>query len=290
MSTYNGGCYIKQQLKSIYNQSFKDFTLYIRDDGSTDTDFLSLLQSLQKQYGFYLYMEENVGFLRSFVKLLKKTTEDIVAFADQDDIWLEDKLEHGISWFDCNDRCDMPMLFHAAYDCIDMDNHIVGHFYFPDIQYDFRRSITENHYSGFAMMINRKLRDMMLLGNVDNIDYHDWWAAMIVQAFGYAHSDSKVCALHRVHGDNVTTYNLKTRVIWLCKVLTEESEIHKRSKEFERCFGTKLNVQNKKVLDMFTCAHYNLTYAIKKGLSLKRWRPVLSSEIAMRVLMLIGKV
>ena len=36
MSTYNGQEYLKQQLKSIQDQSFANWRLYIRDDGSND--------------------------------------------------------------------------------------------------------------------------------------------------------------------------------------------------------------------------------------------------------------
>ena len=37
LSTYNGEAYLKDFLDSISVQSFKDYTLYIRDDGSNDS-------------------------------------------------------------------------------------------------------------------------------------------------------------------------------------------------------------------------------------------------------------
>ena len=290
MSTYNGGEYIEEQIKSIYEQSFRDFTLYVRDDGSTDIDFVKKLQQLQARYGFQLFLEENIGFLRSFMKLLQETTEELIAFADQDDIWLENKLLHGVEWFRYNNKCDVPILFHSAYDYVDNHDNIVGHFYFSNEHYDFRRSITENHYSGFSMLINCKLREMMLQGDVDGIDYHDWWAAMIVQAFGIGYSDKVVGALHRVHGENVTMFNMKTRIKWLKDCFVNESGIHLRAIEFKRCFGELLSAMDAEMLDIFAFSHYNFIYAIKKCFYLKRWRPMLSSEIMMRLLMLIGKV
>ena len=45
MSTYNGHEYIKEQIASILSQAYTDFTLFIRDDGSTD-DTVLILQSL----------------------------------------------------------------------------------------------------------------------------------------------------------------------------------------------------------------------------------------------------
>ena len=140
------------------------------------------------------------------------------------------------------------------------------------------------------MVINESLREYMLKGDWNKIGYHDWWAAMIVQAFGKSWSDERVTALHRAHGDNVTTFNMKTRLQWLRKTLVEESELHKRAVEFKRCFEKELKDKDKEMIALFSKERYNIWYALKKFFYPKRWRPVLSSEIVMRMLMLVGKV
>lgn len=290
LSAYNGDKYIEEQIASIYHQKYTDFQLYVRDDGSKK-EFVELLKKLQLKYGFELITGENMGFLKSFMFLLDYAEgAELYAFADQDDIWLEDKLQNAVSWFEQDKENKTPRLYHSAYDIIDDRHNVAGHFYFPNEGYDFRRSITENHYSGFAMVINAKLREYMLKGDCDQIGYHDWWAAMIVQAFGQGWSDDRVTALHRVHGDNVTAFNMKTRLQWLKKSLLEESELHKRAVEFERCYKEELTPENRKIIQLFSARRYNLGYALKKCLYPGRWRPVLSSEIVMRFLMLIGKV
>ena len=215
---------------------------------------------------------------------------DLYAFSDQDDIWLETKLETAEQWFEKQDLGDsIPLLYHSAYDLVEEEKK-VGHFYFPDTGYDFRRSITENHFSGFSMVINRKMREMMLQGDCNQIGYHDWWAAMIAQAFGKSYSDAKTEAEHRVHGDNVTTFNIKTRLKWLKKNLCETSEIKKRSCEFERCFKNIMSDENIQTLTMFTQKKYSLRVSLKKAFYPKRWRPVIASEITVRLLMLLGRV
>ena len=45
MSTYNGQTFLEEQINSILNQTFSDFTLYIRDDGSSD-DTVSIIEGL----------------------------------------------------------------------------------------------------------------------------------------------------------------------------------------------------------------------------------------------------
>ena len=47
LSTYNGGKYLKEQLDSILSQSFNDFKVLVRDDGSTDNT-VAILKEYEK--------------------------------------------------------------------------------------------------------------------------------------------------------------------------------------------------------------------------------------------------
>lgn len=309
LSAYNGKQYIQRQIESIYDQTFHDFQLYIRDDGSDDKQFKELLKELQQKYGFVLIEGHNLGFVKSFMTLLGEVKDEIYyAFADQDDIWLPDKLRYAVEWMEQESSKyireqyvigtqvvgniveQVPLLYHSAYDIIDNEGKVTGHFYFPNEGYDFRLSITENHYSGFGMVINRKMREMMLKGQSDQIGYHDWWAAMIATGIGCGYFDGRVTALHRAHGKNVTTFNMGTRLRWLKNSLLSEHEIRKRVFEFNRCFGRQLTEGNCKILKLFCTDKYSLRLALKKCFYPKRWRPILSSELVIRFLMLIGKI
>ena len=291
MSTYNGGEYIATQIKSIYRQNYKDFELIIRDDGSAP-EFREKLRALKEKYGFRLIEGENAGFLKSFRILLEQETDaELFAFSDQDDKWLPDKLRRAADWYEEHLREDVPQLFHGAYVNVDSDTgRVTEKFCFPETGYDFRRSITENHYSGFAMVVNRRMKEMMLQADFARVDYHDWWAGMIAHAFGEAYSDKKVTAGHRVHGDNVTTFNIRTRMKWLLHTLRTESDIRARCTEFLNCYGALMREEDKKMLCLFTDEKYNLPHALKKAFYPRRWRPLLSSELVMRFLMLLGRV
>lgn len=289
LSAYNGGEYIENQLKSIYGQVYNNIDVYVRDDGS-EADFVETLRKLSQQYGFELIEGHNLGFVGSFMELLERVDDaDLYSFADQDDIWLPEKLSQAVEWFDANGNEHIPQLYHGAYEVIS-DNRQSDRFYYSEKGYGFRRSITENHYSGFAMVINRKLREYMLRGNYDKIGYHDWWAGMIAKALGEAYSDNRIIAKHISHGDNLTTFNLGTRLRWLRDNLINESDIHKRCIEFKSCFDKELSDDNRKTLDMFCGERYNLLTSIKKSIYPARWRPVWSSEIVIRMLMLVGRV
>lgn len=289
MSTYNGDDYIEEQIESIYQQTYSKIQLYVRDDGS-EPAFLEKLQTLQKKYKFSLLLGENVGFLKSFFMLLEQVEDaDYYAFADQDDIWLPQKISDAVKWMESNDNA-IPLLYHGAYEIRNSRREVTGCFKYSDDGYDFRRSITENHYSGFAMVVNRTMREKMLKVDQERIQYHDWWAANIALGLGKAHFSSTVCAIHRAHENNVTKITLGRRIAWFWNSLRQESEIHCRMTEFKRLFNDELSSENQKILNWFTDSRYCFGHALAKCFYPKRWRPVLSSEVTMRILMLLGKI
>ncbi len=100
MSSFNGENYIADQIDSILTQKKNNIKLYIRDDGSTDAT-RSIITEYSKRYSNVIFINEgdsnNVGFNRSFMLLLSKALVlepecELFAFADQDDIWMENKL------------------------------------------------------------------------------------------------------------------------------------------------------------------------------------------------------
>lgn len=96
MSTYNGERYVEEQISSIFNQDYDtskwQLKLYVRDDQSTDNT-QKIIQKLSVKYNISMDFDgPNLGFAKSFYKLLDNIIADYYFFADQDDIWLSNKL------------------------------------------------------------------------------------------------------------------------------------------------------------------------------------------------------
>ena len=94
MSTYNGEKYLKRQIESIIKQECVICNVIIRDDGSTD-ETKNVLEECANLYPGKIeyYLCENIGYKKSFLKLLEYAQEaDYYAFADQDDVWNKDKV------------------------------------------------------------------------------------------------------------------------------------------------------------------------------------------------------
>ena len=48
ISTYNGANFIEEQLDSIFSQTYQDFHVYVRDDGSTDNTVTIISEYVEK--------------------------------------------------------------------------------------------------------------------------------------------------------------------------------------------------------------------------------------------------
>ena len=95
MATYNGEKYLAEQLDSIINQTYHNWNLLIRDDNSTDRT-LEIIQDYQKKDNRIKLLKDNkgnLGIVKNFEELLKNSESEFIMFSDQDDIWIENKLD-----------------------------------------------------------------------------------------------------------------------------------------------------------------------------------------------------
>ena len=97
LATYNGEKYIREQIDSILNQTYKEFRLLISDDGSTDgtRDILNEYKAKDDRIEIFM-QEENLGVVKNFEFLLKKVEAKYYMFSDQDDIWKDEKIEKSL--------------------------------------------------------------------------------------------------------------------------------------------------------------------------------------------------
>ena len=93
LSTFNGGDFLEEQLKSIIKQKYQDWNLLIFDDCSSDNtvDILDYFSKIDSRIKFQIN-DKRLGPTYSFYNLLKNAKKDFLVFCDQDDIWSENKL------------------------------------------------------------------------------------------------------------------------------------------------------------------------------------------------------
>lgn len=110
MATYNGEQYLAEQLASIKGQTLLPSELVVSDDGSTDAT-LEIVEAFARTAPFpvtVLRNDKNLGFADNFLHAAEFCQCPLIAFADQDDVWLPDKLRRGAARI-CDDDSLLSM-------------------------------------------------------------------------------------------------------------------------------------------------------------------------------------
>jgi glycosyltransferase involved in cell wall biosynthesis len=95
MCTYNGALYLRDQLNSIAAQTCAPHELIICDDQSTD-ETRNIIRSFASYASFPVRLhvnESRLGVIHNFEQAIRRCAGDIIALADQDDVWREEKLQ-----------------------------------------------------------------------------------------------------------------------------------------------------------------------------------------------------
>ena len=98
IATYNGGKFLGEQLQSILCQLGKDDEVIISDDGSTDNTYLLVMSIQDNRIKFYKHKSDSFLLPHekatlNFENALKYAKGDYIFLSDQDDVWVENKVE-----------------------------------------------------------------------------------------------------------------------------------------------------------------------------------------------------
>lgn len=94
LCTYNGAKFLKEQLDSIVSQSIEPYEVIAQDDSSTDETMDILREYAQKHSYIKVFQNEKErGINNNFFSAIYRATGDFIAISDQDDIWMNNKLE-----------------------------------------------------------------------------------------------------------------------------------------------------------------------------------------------------
>ncbi len=94
MCTYNGESYLDEQLQSILEQTEPIDEIVICDDGSIDKTLSIIEKFIKAGTPIRLILnQKNLGYTRNFEKAICLCSGDIIFLADQDDIWMPEKVK-----------------------------------------------------------------------------------------------------------------------------------------------------------------------------------------------------
>ena len=200
MATYNGEKFIKEQLQSILKQIGTDDEIIISDDGSKD-DTLEIIKEIRDDR-IKIYINNGMhGFTRNFENALNNANGDIIFLADQDDIWLDNKVEKMLQILS---KCDM-----AISDCITInENHDViqeSRFKAFNIKSGFINHLIKSRYLGCCLAFNKKVLKASLPFPIrDDLVEHDIWLVAVAYKYFKVELINEPLIYYRRHGKNVS--------------------------------------------------------------------------------------
>lgn len=210
MSAYNGAKYIGEQLDSIVTQAKdRDATIYIRNDGSTDETASILKDYADKHNEVKVIIDDaaNVGASKSFLLATRECPEaDIYAYSDQDDVWIEGKLDAAI---DVLKDKETPTLWVSDYHVVDSNLNIIENKGMGEPCRDQLKALFYGHVPGCVMVFNQALMQEMRRLKIDEVRMHDVMALNVALLTGELIYDDRPFIKYRQHEANVLGYGHK---------------------------------------------------------------------------------
>ena len=209
LATYNGEKYLDLQIFSLVNQTYRDWCLYIHDDGSTDKTVEVIKKWVEKDSRIK-FIDDDVKHLgpgNNFIHLIPFVKNEFVCFCDQDDFWFENKLEKYVEKMSKMDNSIPQCKLFSAY--VWNTNKITPliNEYSPNLSSLLFTGGTQ----GCSMVFNRRLVDYLLPFVGKNIYLHDYLIAFVATLFGtYGYEIDKLM-LYRQHSNNVTGHLPKSK-------------------------------------------------------------------------------
>lgn len=223
MATYNGAKYLEKQLDSILKQSYAASELIVSDDHSTD----GTKDILNKHKDLAVYQNKNArGVISNFKYAASKANSaNYLAFSDQDDIWLSEKLLLCLKSLKSIETEKLPCLVYSDPIVINSKDEVISESLWSILgfnQYEHKLStiLFGNPAGGCTMLVNPELAKYISSIPNDCL-MHDAWLTLVAYTFGKALVVSKPVLKYRQHETNVTFSNAYKKQSRLKRVLSE---------------------------------------------------------------------
>ena len=284
LSTYNGTKYLEEQLDSILNQTYSNYVIVARDDGSYD-DTIQLLNKYAKKFTdkFHLLEQDllNLGASDSFSYLIEYVLENkqslglesaYMMFCDQDDIWSLEKIHKQIDEMLKVEKQQtgtkpIPVLIHSNLRVVSEEKSLIAesfvHYQGLEIERNrFTNLVISNVVTGCTVFINEALARKAVPVSKEAI-MHDWWLSLVASAFGKLVFIDAPLVSYRQHDTNAIgakEFVKSTPVdcsFWQktlgCISNAHLSEVARQAADFRNRFGQELTTHDNIGLQISSC-------------------------------------
>jgi glycosyltransferase involved in cell wall biosynthesis len=290
LCTYNGALYLQQMLDSLAAQTLPVRRLVLRDDGSSD-DSLAIVARWADRRGLELRRLDahgtRLGPAHAFLTaLIESGPADVHLLADQDDVWLPDKVERAVRALAADDN--EPALYASSLQVV---NHTLSPLWTTPTPrcLSFASAACESVLTGCTMALNEPLRALVADGGIhDEMLMHDWWLYLVSSAFGRIEFDPQPSVLYRQHGDNAIgaeRAGLTLALLRLRRFAAGEPRVRQRQLlAFCRAYGDRLPASARELAAVMERSQQGswqrLAAAVRAGITRQRWHDAVATRVA----------
>ena len=223
LATYNGSEYLRQQLKSLLDQTYQDFRIVIHDDGSTDNT-IEIINEYRDNYPDKIevyYGHSCGGPKENFLWMLSRVQADYYLFCDQDDVWFPEKVGQSVAALEKAEvdikranahlEQEIPVCVFTDMRVVDEELNTLSDSFIRYIgrlpsNTAYTQIIIDNPAAGCTMCFNRALRDLVVAMlpqiNLENIPMHDALLLEVAAIMGKVVAIDEPLAYYRQTGHN----------------------------------------------------------------------------------------
>ena len=217
IAAYNGKQYIKEQLDSVLCQLGENDEVIISDDFPDGNTFPAIKELLEKDRRLKYIHGPQKGVIRNFENAIKNSQGDYIFLCDQDDVWLDGKVEAVKKELEGG----ALVVMHDAY-VTDENLNIKEDSFFAShgTQTGYIRNIIRNSYIGCCMAFSAQLKEY-ILPFPENLPMHDQWIGLIGEKKGKVSLINKQLIYYRRHDGAVTggKTSLKQKINWRISII-----------------------------------------------------------------------
>lgn len=197
--------FFKQQLESIDSQDYDNLELLIWNDSPSDFDCRKYVSQYMTRVSYRILDNgKNNGVTLAFEHLTKAADGEYIAYCDQDDIWLHDKVSKSIAFLENHPEC---ACCHCECQLIDDNDRVIRNKIYPaslDIvnneAYQKKTFFVKNWGVGCAMTMPNVVAKSAL--PFPTMVFHDQWLEMFALTMGKFYYMPQLLIKHRIHGTN----------------------------------------------------------------------------------------
>ncbi|MDX2308703.1 MAG: glycosyltransferase [Hyphomicrobium sp.] len=293
LATYNAERFLAPLMRSLLDQDWQNVRIVVRDDGSDDATG----QLLTRYEGLGVERRPtapNRGAARSYMELLAEApAADVTLFADQDDVWYPDKVRRALAVLGTLPP-DRPGLYCTSVDYVDADLAPIGRSPAWPRAPSFANALVENIAMGCTIALNRPAAALLkAVPYPDEAVMHDWWAYLVVSAFGTVIFDPEPSLAFRVHGEHLAHIpGSPVARAWTAVMRETAAGLLSRAIDqalaFDRLYGDDLKPTQRTLIERLAATR-KLTGRVRFTRESEIYRQFRADDIVLRAMVLAGR-